>query len=284
VGFSYSVPIPGYQDDDGYIVQLPDTTCPDYAEAFGTCGTYSQPNHTLTANTTEGAAPNMWKTIQGFMGAFPEYSRNGFSFASESYGGHYAPVFNKYILDQNAKNISGAVQIQLENVLIGNGWFDPLVQYEAYYNFSVYPGNTYDYDPFNASVKAEWYNNMYGVGNCLDMTRDCYATGQNSICQEADEFCYNKVEFIYDKYSSRSEYDVRYLLPDPFPYRYYLTYLNTPKVQAAIGAFQNFSMSSSTVSKTFGNTGDDDRESGTIAASQQLVAAGVQVMLFYGDA
>jgi hypothetical protein len=55
-------------------------------------------------------------------------------------------------------------------------------------------------------------------------------------------------------------------------------------VQQAIGAFQNFSESSSTVSSAFGNTGDDDRESGTIEACQQLLAAGVQVMLYYGDA
>lgn len=94
VGLSYSVPIPGYTDDGGNIIQLPNATCPDYAEAFGTCGTYSQPNHTLTVNATEAAAPGMWKTLQGFMGAFPQYSRKGFSFTTESYGGHYGPVFN----------------------------------------------------------------------------------------------------------------------------------------------------------------------------------------------
>jgi hypothetical protein len=94
VGFSYSIPIPGYIGADGFIVQLPDNTCPDYAQQYGTCGTYSKPDIALTANSTQGAAPNMWKTIQGFMGAFPKYSRNGFSFTTESYGGHYAPVFN----------------------------------------------------------------------------------------------------------------------------------------------------------------------------------------------
>jgi carboxypeptidase C (cathepsin A) len=94
VGFSYSIPIPGYEDTDGYIIQLPNNTCPDYAEAFGTCGTYSKPDYTLTDNSTQGAAPNMWKTLQGFMGAFPQYSREGFSFTTESYGGHYGPVFN----------------------------------------------------------------------------------------------------------------------------------------------------------------------------------------------
>jgi hypothetical protein len=201
----------------------------------------------------------------------------------------YNPTFDlltltEYILEQNAKNISGAHHIQLENVLIGNGWFDPLVQYQAYYNYSVYPGNTYDYDPYNDTVKAEWYNNLYGVGNCLDMTKDCYATGQNSICSAADNFCYQKVEYLYDLYSDRDEYDMRFLNVDPFPYSYYVEYLNTPEVQAAIGAYQNFSESSSTVSTAFGSTGDDDRESGTIEACQKLVAAGVQVMLYYGDA
>ena len=94
VGMSYSVPVPAYTDDNGNIVQLPNTTCPDYAEVFGTCGTYSKPDITLVPNNTLGAAPNFWKTLQGFMGAFPEYSRKGFNFATESYGGHYGPVFN----------------------------------------------------------------------------------------------------------------------------------------------------------------------------------------------
>ncbi|KAF1930092.1 carboxypeptidase S1 [Didymella exigua CBS 183.55] len=284
VGFSYSVPIPGYMDNSGDIIQLPDATCPDYAEAYGTCGTYSKPDLTLTANTTQGAAPNMWKTLQGFMGAFPQYSRNGFNFATESYGGHYAPVFNAYFLDQNAKNITGAHKIDLENVLIGNGWLDPLIQYQAYYNYSVFPGNTYDYDPYNASVKAEWYNNMYGANNCYDMTKQCYATGENAVCSRADNFCATTVENLYDIYSGRDEYDMRYLTPAPFPYSYFPQYLNTPAVQTAIGAYQNFSTGSGAVSSAFGSTGDDDRESGTIEACQKLLAAGVQVMLYYGDA
>lgn len=86
-GFSYSIPIPGYVDpNSGNVIELPDNTCPDYAAGLGTCGTYSYPNLTLTANATAAAAPNFWKTIQGFMGAFPQYSRESFNFATESYG------------------------------------------------------------------------------------------------------------------------------------------------------------------------------------------------------
>ena len=82
-------------------------------------------------------------TLQGFMGAFPQYSRKGFHFATESYGGHYGPVINEYIESQNAKNIPGAHKIMLKTVMIGNGWYNPLIQYQAYYNFTVSPGNTY---------------------------------------------------------------------------------------------------------------------------------------------
>ena len=73
----------------------------------------------------------------------------------ESYGGHYGPVFNEYIESQNAKAIPGAHNISLKTVLIGNGWYNPLIQvssfrgyfkdddliyraqYQAYYNFTV---------------------------------------------------------------------------------------------------------------------------------------------------
>ncbi|KAJ5763986.1 hypothetical protein N7533_002667 [Penicillium manginii] len=284
VGLSYTIPIPGYQDDDGNLIQLPDKECPEYAVKYGTCGTYSKPDIGLVPNSTQGAAPNMWKTLQGFMGAFPQYSRNGFSFTTESYGGHYGPVFNDYFVKQNKKKIPGAIHIDLENVLIGNGWFDPLIQYQAYYNFSVYPGNTYDFDPYNASVKAEWYNNLYGEGNCVDRTRECYATGRNDICSTADSFCAAKVENMFDIYSGRDEYDMRELTPDPFPYSFYVDYLNSPKVQAAIGAYQNFSESSQTVGNSFASTGDDDRESGTIQHVRNLLEAGVQVVMYFGDA
>ena len=66
-GFSYSIPIPGYTDPNSLdIVELPDSTCPDYASDWS-CGTYSYANVSLTANSTGSAAPNFWKTVQGFV-------------------------------------------------------------------------------------------------------------------------------------------------------------------------------------------------------------------------
>ncbi|KAK5150435.1 hypothetical protein LTS14_010125 [Recurvomyces mirabilis] len=296
VGFSYSVPVSAYVSDSGNIVQLPNATCPDYAEDLGTCGTYSAPNLTDTANSTAAAAPSMWKTLQGFFGAFPQYSRHEFNFATESYGGHYGPIFNEYLEQQNtlieSGKLPGAHYIKLSTLLIGNGWYDPLVQYQAYYNYTVYPGNPYDYSPFNASVQDMMYNALYGPGNCYDQTVDCYRTSINEVCSVADSFCANNVEAVLDNIALRDEYDIRELstndMPDPFPYGFFADYLNTPKVQQAIGAFVNYSESSSTVGTAFGTTGDDDREVpggkiGTIEALQCLLQQGVYVAVYWGD-
>ena len=69
--------------------------------------------------------------------------------------------------------------------ILSNGWYDPKIQYQAYYNFTVEPGNTYDYSPFNDSVKAQFYNNLYGPGNCVDQINDCAARGYDSVCEAA---------------------------------------------------------------------------------------------------
>ncbi|TVY56338.1 Carboxypeptidase S1-like protein [Lachnellula cervina] len=210
------------------------------------------------------------------------------------------PIFNEYIEEQNAKNISGAHKISLESVLIGyvlpampsllelicsrNGWYDPLIQYQAYYNYTVFPGNTYDYSPFNTSVQEQFYNQLYGPGNCLDQIKDCAARGLNDICESADNFCYSLVEEVLPDNTNRDEYDIRELQPDPFPYAFYVDYLNTPEVQKAIGAYQNYSESSSAVGNAFSVTGDDNREIGTIEALKKLLDQGIYVLLYAGDA
>ena len=226
------------------------------------------------------------------MGVFPQYATQEIIFTTESYGGHYGPTFSEYFETQNAKNIPGAHKINLGAVMIGNGWYDPVTQYEAYYNYTVFPGNTYDFTPFNKSVANIMYNNLYGPGNCLDMILDCNERGIDEVCSYADPFCANQVEAIYDIYGGRDEYDMREFEPDPFPYDFYVPYLNSAKVQQAIGAFVNFSEISGTVGGnnpvaiggTFGNTGDDGRVLSCVTDMSKLVADNLTVIMYTGDA
>lgn len=89
--------------------------------------------------------------------------------------------------------------------------------------------------------------------------------------------------------TGRDEYDIRELEPDPFPYTNFVAYLNTPKVQKAIGAYTNFSYSvtnlgAGTTATAFGTTGDDARELGIIADNQKLLKQGVYLLQYAGDA
>jgi len=132
-GFSYSIPVNGWVDpDSGFIINLPDNVCPDYAQEAGTCGTYSNGNYSLTADSTNSAAPNVWRAVQGFMGAFPQYSRCNITIGTESYGGHYGPVFAEYFEQMaDAKNVSGAQPVRVHSLMINNGWYDPIIQYPS---------------------------------------------------------------------------------------------------------------------------------------------------------
>lgn len=203
-------------------------------------------------------------------------------------GGHPSDT-DRYFLTQNAlvqnSSLPYAQEIDLQSVMIGNGWYDPRIQYEAFYWFAVSPGNSYDYRPFNSSVESMMYNSFYGPGNCQEQSFDCNIRGDNAVCEIADSFCASNVEALLGTYAQRSEYDIRELVPDPFPYGYWREYLNSAKVQQALGAFVNYtSAGGSTVGSAFGNTGDDDRESGTVAASRFLADEGVYTVHFAGDA
>lgn len=129
----------------------------------------------------------------------------------------------------------------------------------------------------------KFYDAIWGEGNCTDQLIECKASGDDQVCSDADNFCYG-AEVIYDDVSGRDEYDMRYLTPDPFPYEFYVKYLNSPKVLAAIGAYTNFSEFSGAVGENFGLTGDDGRDMRTVEDMQKLLKAGVNVVLYAGDA
>ncbi|WFD27244.1 carboxypeptidase D [Malassezia nana] len=284
-GFSYSKVGPVIFDtSSGSVRALDQDKCPEFLTFDEECATMSLPDHTKSPTSTTEAAPAFWKTVQGFLGAFPEYSNASLHIATESYGGHYAPAFGAYILEQNDKKPDGAVPLHLQSVMIGNGWYDPMVHYAAFYNFTVSPGNTYDLKPFNKMQEKKLYDALYGDGNCLDQLHDCYHTGSNKVCRKADSNCARDVEQFLYLFARRDEYDIRELYPDPFPYSSYVSYLNKPHVLKAIGAYQNYSESSNIVGKAFKTTGDDGRREGSIKHLKTLLQRGITVTMLAGDA
>ena len=83
-GFSYSTTTAGYLNpEDGSVVVLKEEDCPPDSVTNGTCGTYSNPNDLIGIPiSTPAAASAFYATLQGFIGAFPQYAREGFHFAT----------------------------------------------------------------------------------------------------------------------------------------------------------------------------------------------------------
>ncbi|KAF1817890.1 putative serine carboxypeptidase [Dissoconium aciculare CBS 342.82] len=285
VGFSYSDLVPGYMgtDKDGGNVVIEDDSCEDDDPK---CGCFSKPDVTTTANSTLAAAPKFWLTLQAFMSSFPEYSENGFHLASESYGGHYAPVFSKYIQDQNEACIPGARYIDLQSMLVGNGWYSPQIQRKAYYDYGYEPGSPYDLPPINSTFKKEVYEKLFGPEGCLKQLRDCEATGTDKVCKAADNYCAAEIDNAWTEATGRDTENVRMLNDSPFslPHDFYETYLELDYVREAIGALQTFTVESPTVVQAFDLTGDDGRELGILHILGELAEAGVNVVLYNGDA
>ncbi|KAI6708701.1 hypothetical protein JHW43_008775 [Diplocarpon mali] len=277
VGFSYTTLVNGTVNPK--TAEITPQMC---TAADPMCGTYSSPDVSLTPNSTVDAAKVFYQVMQGFMGAFPQYSANGVHINGQSYGGHYAPIFADYVTQQNKLNTSGTVQVPLRSISIEDGFMDTRVQFGAYYNYSI--NNPYDI-PFNDTLQKQLFTNMYGPGGCQDQQNACNANPTDAGCSAAENFCVSNVEDFWDDNVGRSEEDIRQIAPDPFPDFSFVAYLNRAEIQSAIGASNNFTPASVQTFTAFNSTGDDSRTGELVTQSMRnLLKQGVSVALFTGDA
>ena len=78
---------------------------------------------------------------------------------------------------------------------MGSGWYDPLLQNEAYVTFAT---NAPGYGQLqNDSVIAALNQAFFGPGGCQEQELACYAAGNgtnsNQICRTADDFCVSPI-------------------------------------------------------------------------------------------
>jgi carboxypeptidase D len=79
-------------------------------------------------------AGDMILFLEKYFKVFPEQQKNEFYIAGESYAGQYIPYLADAILKRNSDDKDSKF-IDLRGVLIGNGWIDPVRQYQAYLPF-----------------------------------------------------------------------------------------------------------------------------------------------------
>ncbi|KAF1811108.1 putative pheromone-processing carboxypeptidase kex1, partial [Eremomyces bilateralis CBS 781.70] len=76
--------------------------------------------------------------LENYYKLFPEAMGDELYIAGESYAGQYIPYIAKAILERNKKNL--AHPINLEGLIIGNGWISPAAQYPSYLQYAYKAG------------------------------------------------------------------------------------------------------------------------------------------------
>ncbi|CAJ2504734.1 Uu.00g121280.m01.CDS01 [Anthostomella pinea] len=270
VGFSYQDEVIGTVNGSG----LPATsTQPD-----GRYG-WADASH---INTTKTAAIGVWAVLQALIQDLPimdhTVQSRTFNLWTESYGGHWGPVFFSYFSDQNHAIQNGSskgVALNMGSLGIINGMISAKIQMPFYPEFA--------------------HNNSYGVGinetvyQYMKMSWDFPAVDRSTpsgfaICAAASNFCSMYVETPFYWSTGRDAYDIRKHPEDEDDFAELVEFLNLASTQDAIGVSLNYTTTdNSRVSTAFGSTGDLVYPD-MLADLVDLLSQGVSVHLMYGDA
>jgi carboxypeptidase C (cathepsin A) len=163
--------------------------------------------------------------------------------------------FASYFESQNAGIASGKITGQNVSLIalgINNGWYDPILQFKAYIDFSY--NNTYK--PLISASDYSSYLSTY-TSSCLPALQKCKSvTGSNSACESADNTCSNDIESPIAAGYDFDVYDIREPADDPYPPETYVSYLQSSEVMSAIGAQSTYAECPDAPYEKFASTGD----------------------------
>lgn len=199
-------------------------------------------------NNTPAAAEDVYAFLQLFLQKFDKYSKLPFHVSGESYAGTYIPRIGAVIheknmqLAQRAVAGNGAVHVNLDSLLIGNGLTDPKAQFGSSPDFmcdkNINPYALFKNDSSTCtSLRAK-------AKTCTSLIDACYKYESRLTCLPAAIQCWSGV-YGPAQDSGKNLYDLRRdcdRSPDadgPLCYRemeWMEVYMNKPEVKKAFGA------------------------------------------------
>ncbi|KAL4068599.1 Alpha/Beta hydrolase protein [Scleroderma yunnanense] len=239
--------------------------------------------------TSQLAGKDVYTFLELFLNRFPEYSKQPFHLAAESYGGTYAPHIASTIHEENQKvplTSNNLVKINLASVVIGNGLTDSYTQFASIPDYlceGPYPIFDDPDGPECASLRAK-------VPTCQRLIKACHDFKSRLICVPAELYC--NVQLLGPVQSSGlNPYDARRACnPDedgPLCYKqmgWIETYMNDPKVKAALGVSPQRQFSSCNMGVNQGFLKQGDAVQDTPALIPELVENGIRFLIYAGVA
>lgn len=224
-------------------------------------------------DSSVAASKDIYALLTLFFKQFPQYAKQDFHIAGESYAGHYIPEDAAEILSHSDSGIN------LKSVMIGNGITDALNQFPQDPHMACGDGGV----PAVLS-KSDCQQMKNAVPRCQRATQQCYDTEDDQTCISASRAC-NAVGGPLFR-TNINPYDLRKQCEGGNGLCYSGTedvqkYLNQQYVQEAIGAEVNdFSNCAGDVNSNFASTGDNAKP---IVRKVPEILKKIQVLIYAGD-
>lgn len=232
-----------------------------------------------TTHNEDGVAANMYRFLQSFYKALPQYQSNDFFIFGESYAGHYVPAVSHYLWQQ-AK--SGGFKVPLKGIGIGNGLTDPEEQYK-WYPQMAYDGGKSEGGSLAKGVitNAITHAAMKAATiPCVKKIHSCNAN-QTGACSSAYATC-NYGELIPYQLTGYNPYDMRIKCQKPplcYDFGNVEAFLNAKKTQQQLGVNKKWGSCNRVVNMAF----QGDWMKNYQAKIPDLLADGIQVLVYAGD-
>jgi cathepsin A (carboxypeptidase C) len=259
-----------------------------------------------TVNTSPDAGQDVYIFLELFLGKFPEYAKNPFHIATESYGGTYAPNIASIIHKKN-KELSltpspHLLKINLASVMIGNGLSDPYVQMASVPDYACEGPYPVYSDPDGPECNAM----RTKVPTCQRLLKACYDYNTRFACVPAGLYCNSQIigplqcesaELWQEISSNRNSvlglniYDVRMKCDrskdGDLCYKemgWIDTWMNNAKNKAAIGAepSREFESCNMQVNEAFMLQGDMSHHAAALLP--ELIDDGIRLLVYAGNA
>ncbi|KAH0935891.1 hypothetical protein HID58_013008 [Brassica napus] len=244
---------------------------------------YSNTSSDLLTNGDQRTAKDSLKFLLKWVELYPEYKGREFYIAGESYAGHYIPQLSQAIVEHN--QASGENTINLMGYMVGNGlmddFHDSLGLYQYIWTLGFISDQTYSLLKLKCGLEPFVHTSEVCLKALDIMDMEIGDIDQYSVFTPACVANASQAKMLLKKRRVGGRVSEQY---DPCTMKHSKVYFNLPEVQEALHVPPGLAPSKWDVCSDDVSRNWKDSPSSVLNIYHELIAAGLRIWVFSGDA